>query len=171
MNPDGSISITTQFKSTTPLPVNPEQLRTNIKTMEAAWDLVKLQLPQSEAIQELSAETWTDHLDFILGEDVLGKKVITSDGATTFKTPWLAVLEMEFQLRRQPAHLANATGKTFAQGMAAARSDDRLMRDCLTTPMYLSPGLRQPRVAALSRRTVPPLVEVHTHPVTPQRHL
>ena len=108
MNPDGSISITTKFKSTTPLPVNPEQLRTNIKTMEAAWDLVKPQLPQSEVIQDISGETWTDHLDFILGEDVLGKKVITRDDATTFKTPWLPVLEMGFQLRRHAAHQANA---------------------------------------------------------------
>ena len=68
--------------------------------MGTAWEFARLQQPEEPVLRKLGKEDWDDHLDFILGEDIAQQKVDAADGSMVYKTPWLSILEIEYQIRK-----------------------------------------------------------------------
>ena len=56
-----------------PKPATTEELRYRLKLEATTWELARLEQPHNDVVANLSREDWQEHLDFVLGDKVMGK--------------------------------------------------------------------------------------------------
>ena len=123
MKPDGSLQLKQTRSAKVSIPANMAQSWERNKMMATCWESVKLELPNWPALSVLSPYTWTEHLDWRLGEKVRGREIRTSSGTHTFSATWPTLLEYEYQLRKHAYYLVNTTGITLPAALAKARAN------------------------------------------------
>ena len=140
-----------------PMPATTEELRYRLKLESTSWELARLEQPHNNVIAHLSRDDWQDHLDFVLGDKVLGKAAKTADGSFTFKAPWELVLEYEYQLRKNACYLVNTSDPqlSMAAALQKARADQELKEEHFLTPLGLSAGAEAAFAASSSSRGRP----------------
>ena len=125
-----------------PRPANTEELRYRLKLEATTWELARLEQINNEVIAGLKREDWLDHLDFILGDKIYGRRATAGEGSFVYKAPWDMVLEIEFQIRKRACYLVNTTDPqvTMAAALKAARVDQELLQEHFLTPISLAAG-------------------------------
>ena len=125
-----------------PRPANTEDLRYRLKLEASTWELARLEQSNNEVIADLKRDDWQDHLDFILGDKIYGRRASAGSGSFIYKPPWDMVLEIEYQIRKRACYLVNTTDPqmTMAAALRAARVDRELLQDHFLTPISLAAG-------------------------------
>ena len=77
---DGSLKILKGSVANVSLPRTPEELRRRIKLLGVALEFGRLQFLDKAVLEKLSNMDWLEHLEWLLGEDVYGVTVKSSDG-------------------------------------------------------------------------------------------
>ena len=96
----------------------------------------------NSVVQDLTPEVWQkDHLEHILGEDVMGAEVKSECGTKTYKPSWLNVLELEFQIRKHAFHEVNTKEVSLKSALLRAREDDKLFQRHFLSPVAISAGM------------------------------
>ena len=127
VNPDGTIRLM-KARSTGKTPDNPEGLREKIELMGVAWEYVRLRFPGKPYLQGLVAQDWTDHVKWLLSEDVYAYTVKDSTGTLSYRPSWATVLELDYRVRRRAYGLVNDDGATLAAALKRAREDTALFQ-------------------------------------------
>ena len=151
VTPDGSIKLV-KGRSSGKAPENPEALRAKIRMMGVAWEFMRLKFPGRPYLKDLTAETWSDHVEWLLGEDVYGNIVKDSSGAIAYRPSWATVLELDFRVRKQAYQLVNENGSTLKEAMVAAREDTALFQKYFITPVSLAAGAEAARSTSSKRQ-------------------
>ena len=150
VSPDGSIKLV-KGRSSGKTPENPEALRAKIRLMGTAWEFVRLKFPARPYLRGLASDVWTDHVEWLLGEEVYGNVVKDASGSMTYRPSWATLLELDFRVRKQAYHLVNTSGSTLEQALRAAREDTSLIQKYFLTPVSLAAGAEAARMAVQKR--------------------
>ena len=128
LHSDGAIKIIRGNKvSEVALPQHSEELRYRIKLMDTTWEILRLQLPMNPAIPSLAPEDWQDHMEFVLGEDVIGAEAKSECGTKVYRPSWINVLELEFEFRKHACHVVNK-GLGVTPALQQARKDRKVLQ-------------------------------------------
>ena len=150
VSPDGHIKLV-KGRSSGKAPESPEALRAKIRLMGVAWEFVRLKFPARPYLKGLSSETWGDHVEWLLGEDVYGNTVKDSSGSISYRPSWATILELDFRVRKKAYHSVNTSGATLAAALEAARNDTALLQKYFITPISLAAGAEAARATAGKR--------------------
>ena len=125
------------------------------KLCSSAGEFVRLNHPDNAVLMGLDRDAWEEyHLEFVLGGDIAGQESKTAEGDLVMKAPWLQVLEVEYQIRKQAYYLVNkaddAQPVTIAEALQLARKDRDLIQKHFLTPLALTAGVEAARNAAAS---------------------
>ena len=132
--------------SSAPTPTNAESLRYRYKLIAHHWELARLKLPNKSVFTNYDVkETWLQHIEWLLGEDVLGYSVKDEEGGTEVSLPWKQFLELEYQLRRKAMHLITHQGLSLSDALHASRKDDQLLQKYLYIPLGMQAGIAAAR--------------------------
>ena len=152
VNPDGTIRLL-RARSTGKTPDCPEGLRDKVKLMGVAWEYVRLRFPSKPYLAELVAQDWTDHVEWLLGEDVYGYVVKDSAQTISYRPSWATLVELDYRVRRKAYSLVNDAGSTLKKALVTARSDTALFQRYFLTPVSLAAGAEAAR--ASQKRAAP----------------
>ena len=139
IGPDGSIKLT-KSRSTGKAPESPEALRAKIRLMGVAWEFVKLRFPARAAFQDLSPADWSDHVDWLLGEEIYQNVVKDSSNTVQYRPSWATILDLDYRVRKEAYRLVNKGEATLAKALARARKDTALLQRYFITPVALAAG-------------------------------
>ena len=116
-----------------------------------------MEQPARDVIANLGRDDWNDHLEFILGDKVLGRQSRAADGSHVYRAPWSLVLELEYQIRKQACYLLNTTDPQLTMGAALknARGDRDIIEEHFLTPMSLAAGTEAALAASSGSRQRP----------------
>jgi hypothetical protein len=93
------------------MPTNTEQLRDRIRLLASAMEFLKIRFPTSKIFASSDKEVWNDHLEYILGDKVMGREVKDTDGTVTKVPSWQLVLGYEYAIRNKACVLMNEGNK------------------------------------------------------------
>ena len=132
--------------STTQMPRNAEELRTRFKVMAHHWELVRLKVPHQSVVSDFDfKETISNHVEWLLGEDIAGYTVRDEDSGREFSMPWRQLLEFEYQIRRRAMFVVTHEGLSFAKALAAARLHEPSLQKYLYIPLGIHSGMEAAR--------------------------
>ena len=117
------------------LPSSSEQLRAKFKTMGFCWEAVKLKSPHMACLAGLCAETWLQHVEFLLSADVYGLEIKSVEGRVLASPSWALLLSYDHEIRRKAFKEVNMKGRTIKEALKAAQASTELRERYLTTPM------------------------------------
>ena len=162
VNPDGTIRFV-KARSTGKTPDNPEGLREKIKLMGVAWEYVRLRFPTKPYLVGLVPQDWTDHVEWLLGEDIYQNTVKDAAGTMNYRPSWATVLELDYRVRKRAYGFVNDASITLGEALARARPDTALLQKFFYTPVSLAAGAeavrastKRPAPAEHQHRQVPP---------------
>jgi hypothetical protein len=130
--------------SSAPWPANAESLRYRYKLMAHHWELARLKLPNKPIFTNYEVkETWLQHIEWLLGEDILGYSVKDEEGGAEVSLPWKQFLELEYQLRRKAMHLITHQGLSLVDALEVSRNDKDggLLQKYLYIPLGMQAGI------------------------------
>ncbi len=127
-----------KLKGTMPAEGDTEELRTRYRIMANHWAIVRMRHPGLVALEGLLPETWTEHLDYLLSEDVRGITARNSQGHVIASLSWHAFLHYEYEMRIWAMAEVNAGRFTIAAALEAARADSLLRTKHVITPLSLA---------------------------------
>ena len=134
LDKDGAIRVKKTAKSV-PLPSTPEELRKRVKILGVSYTLAAYKHSQRLWLSK-EPEIWTDHLDYVLGDDVHGFSLTIS--GVKVEPPWSVVLGYEFQLRRTACREVVFNGVRLKEAMRMARACPVTKEKYFTTPVALA---------------------------------
>jgi len=147
---DGTLKLQKGGKSEVKPPANSEELRYRLKLMGVAWEFIRLRFPSKGFLQGLSSDVWTDHAEWLLGEEVYGMTVKNHLGEVVFKPAWHTLLAFDYQVRKAAFKLVNVRGHTLVGALRAVRKDAGLHQRYFLTPTAVATGAGAARTAASS---------------------
>ena len=116
-----------------------EQLRYRMDLLSTAFEMLRLKFPHNAILLGLDDDVWKQHLKFILGDRVWGKRVKTAEGKT-YAPAWSQVLELEYQIRHRAYKRASQRNISLKSALEEARADDKLLQDHFSSPVSLEAG-------------------------------
>ena len=122
-----------------------------------AWEMIRLKFPHNAMLLGLDDKVWKDHVRFLLGDKVWGKRVRTSEGKSYYPA-WGQVLELEYQIRHRAFKRASQRKTSIKQALIDARSDDKLLQGHFYGPLSLEAG------AAAAREVLASAASSHSTP-------
>ena len=131
-----------------PLPKNSEELRLRIKTLGITFYLAMMKHGNRPYLSDCAPGIWLEHLDYVLGEDVMQLEATGADGKPLHKPDWSLVLSYELQLRKRMSRLVTYEGLTIGRGLLMARQDVEVKNRYFVTPLSFA--------AATAQRDPPP---------------
>jgi len=96
----------------------------------------------------LTADTFNDLVDYILGEDVAGLEAKDPEGRVMGRPSWAQVLSYEFNIRKQAYRWFNEKGMALDTAIQTAMEDQEIKSKFLTTPMAVSVAAIQVRASS-----------------------
>ena len=130
------------------LPSNPEELRTKFKLIGRAWEYMRLRNPSKPFMLHLSENTWTEHVDWLLGRLVYGSQVKDPGSATIIRPSWEVVLNYDLEVRTRAYKLVNRQGFTIRDALISARTCRETFARHFQGPMTVQAGITAARQAA-----------------------
>ena len=153
VNPDGSIRLI-KARSTGKSPDSPEGLREKIKLMGVAWEYVRLRYPARPYLANLGPQDWSDHLEWLLGEDVYQYVVRDASNTISYRPSWATIIELDYRVRKLAYKLVNEGSATLKTALVTARSDTALFQRYFLSPVSLAAGAEAAK-ATSSKRPAP----------------
>ena len=117
-------------------PKDIEELRMRYRIMSTHWELMKIKHPDRETFKHLTAQTWNDILEYLLGPKVYGYK-----SGRGVRLSWDDLLSYEFEIRKRAMRRVNAQGETIASALKEAKGNDEL-RSLFFTLQLVTSGTR-----------------------------
>ncbi len=115
-----------------------EALRAKYRLMTNHWLVVRLRHPSHRALHDLHDKTFTSHVEFLLGEEVMKLTARDDSGNVIGKLTWRAFLQYEWETRHWVCGEVNHGRHTLASAFAAVRNDQLLRTKFLITPLATS---------------------------------
>ena len=137
------------------LPNNTERLRGIYKTMAIHWAVIRLRHPNKTQLSGLNRDVWLDHLEYLLGENILGLKSEDENGNVAAEVSWPCFLRYEHEIRKQAIKWVNNGTCTLVEGLRRARTDAELRMKFLITP--LSVNVHRSGASGKRHRSVTPI--------------
>ncbi len=103
--------------------------------MSHHWALTRLRHSSRPFLQNLDDAFWTQHVRYMLGEEVRGLVAKSSSGAVLATTSWHTFIVYDQELRNLAFKNVNEQGMTIRDAMLAARRDNELRTKYLVTPL------------------------------------
>jgi hypothetical protein len=88
-------------------PSSPCELRDRIRILWAAYEFLKIKNPLNTAIKSSSKDVWDEHVEYILGDKVKGKEVVSHETSARKSPSWKLILHYEEHIRIKMAKLMN----------------------------------------------------------------
>ena len=135
-----------------PMPINPEGIRYRLELMKAGVEFLKIRHPRNKLWESADDEMWKDHIDFILGEEIMGNVVTNTEGVVLKRPSFELVLHFEYKVRGKAAKYMNEGSEEskgvplgIKQAFEAARKDQKLLQKEFLQKLMLQPGMgKQP---------------------------
>ncbi|CAJ1397894.1 unnamed protein product [Effrenium voratum] len=145
----GRIRITKE-RSKSKLPTSSEELRHKIKLETNTFLMLAAKFRSKIWFENLCANDFNKHVDFVLGEKVYRIQMASADGTTTqaMQPSWTLVLAFEQKLRHEAYKRACRGGKKIVDTLEEVRSDASLKETHFITPLALEVASRSKGGAA-----------------------
>ncbi len=127
-----------RVRGTMPAENDTEALRGKYRLMKNHWLVVRLRHPSHRALHDLTDKTFSDHVEFLLGEDVLKLTAKDDGGNVIGKITWRAFLHYEWEMRHWVCGEVNLGRHTLASAFQAVRNEQLLRTKFLITPLATS---------------------------------
>ena len=115
-----------------PAPRNSEEVRRRIRLLAATFEVAKMRNPNKAFLQDLTADTWEQHVRYFLGEKVANFRFPTQLGE---KGPsWGTILAYELKVRKEAVSMVTYDGITLAAALEKALKDTEIREAHFTTP-------------------------------------
>ena len=142
------------------LPSSTEQLRNIYQTIAIHWAVIRLRHPNKAQLAGLNRDAWLDHLEYLLGENILGFKSEDENGNVAAEVSWPYFLRYEHEIRKQAIKWVNNGTCSLVEGLRRARTDAELRMKFLITPLSVnvhrsSAAAKRPRSATPIRKPDP----------------
>ena len=143
LDPSGRIRITKE-RSKSKLPTSSEELRHKIKLEMNTFLMLAAKFRSKVWFENLCANDFNKHVDFVLGEKVYRIQMASADGTTTqaMQPSWTLVLAFEQKLRHEAYKRACRDGKKIVDTLEEVRSDASLKETHFITPLALEVASR-----------------------------
>ncbi len=115
-----------------------EALRAKYKLMKNHWLVVRLRHPSHRALHDLTDKIFSDHVEFLLSEDVLKLTAKDDVGNVIGRITWRAFLHYEWETRHWVCGEVNLGRHTLASAFTAVRHEQLLRTKFLITPLATS---------------------------------
>ena len=145
---DGTLKLQKASRGEAKPPRSSEELRQRIKVMGIAWEFIRLRFPTKPFLVGLDAYTWTDHVEWLLGDEVYGMSVKDHLGEVIFRPAWHTLLTFELESRKAAYKLVNIKGSTLVQALVDTRKDTGLLQRHFITPTAMAVGADAARAAS-----------------------
>ena len=76
----GSVSVSQPVKVKLPMPHDTEGLRYRLDLLKAGVEFMKIRHPRNRLWLSADEEMWKDHVDDLLGKEIMGNVVTNTDG-------------------------------------------------------------------------------------------
>ena len=128
------IQVSNPVRVKIPMPHDTEGIRHRLSLYKGAVEFIKIRHPHNRLWKTADAEMWEDHINYVLGPEVLGYK-IQNDKGLVVKIPSLdLVMRFEEALRVRATTFMNEGGvhnngvpQDMKAAMEAARKDNNLL--------------------------------------------
>lgn len=154
--PDGQLRAI-RVGTKVPLPKTSEELRRRIGLIGTAYIYAKFQQVHKAYLKDVTPQIFNEHVDYILGDHVLGLAAVQSDGTHTASPSWALVLSYEHAVRKRMV-LYMKKGHSLKDALKMAREDPVTKERCFTTPLC---------VDSVSRKRPAPADVIPQVPQTP----
>ena len=121
--------------NTIPLPRNSEELRLRVKTVGVTFYLAMMRHGNRPYLSDCAPGIWLEHLDYILGEDVMQLEARGADDKPLHRPDWNLVLSYEHQVRKRMTRLGAYENCSIGKGLLLARQDMEIKSRFFTTPL------------------------------------
>ena len=115
-----------------PAPRNSEEVRRRIRLLAATFEIVKMRNPNKAFLQDLTADTWEQHVRYFLGEKVANFRFPTQLGVRRDQAG--APTWPKLKVRKEAVSMVTYDGITLAAGLEKARKDTEIREAHFTTP-------------------------------------
>ena len=85
--------------------------------------MLRLQYPTKPQLKDITINTWDDHIDYILGDTVLGVRVGIPGTSRQYAPSWAIIMDYDFHVRKEVYRLVNETGCSIVEALPVARKD------------------------------------------------
>ena len=116
--------------------------------MGIAWEFIRLRFLGKPFLLGLDAHTWSDHVEWPLGDEVYGMSVKDHLGEVVFRPAWHTLLSFELESRKAAYKLVNVKGNSLVQALGDIRKDVGLLQKHFVTPTAVAAGAEAARAAA-----------------------
>ena len=134
-----------KVSATVPLPSGTEEFRWRIAILAAAWQFCSYQQTGNAIFVGLVPHVWTEHSEYILGNQVRMLETRTDDGWISSSPSWGLVLSYDYEVRTHAYDLVRTEGKSVVDALRAARKDEAVYRRYFLTPLTLEATRKRPR--------------------------
>ena len=131
-------------------PANSEEYGRKFRVFALLWEMLRLQYPTKPQLKYISTDTWDDHVDYILGETVVGVKIRLPGSTMAYSPTWAIVMEYDFQVRKEVYRLVNGTGCSIVEALPVARKDSEIRQRYFHDPTSLAAGTAAAHMAMAS---------------------
>ena len=107
-------------------PASTEELRERITRLGNLYVMLRLENPARASLQTATPAVFQDHLDYVLGDDVLKLEVAGQDVSSLNASRWEIVLDYEFRVRKEAHRLMNEESQELEDAYRQAREDKGL---------------------------------------------
>ena len=145
---DGTLKLQKASRGEATPPRNSEELRQRIKVMGIAWEFIRLRFPTKPFLNGLDAYTWSDHVEWLLGDEVYNMTVKDHLGEIVFRPAWHTLLTFELESRKAAFKLVNLKGSTLKKALEDTRKDPGLLQRHFITPTAMAAGADAARAAS-----------------------
>ena len=118
------------------LPSDSEALRRRVKLLGISYTVARAKHPTRAWLATALPDVWSDHLDYVLGEQVYGFRVPCA--GRELRPDWAVVIAYELQIRKEALRQVLYEGSDFQVAMAAARKSTELREKHFVTPTIAS---------------------------------
>ena len=133
-----------------PLPASSEQLRLRLRIWGLSWRITAAKSSGHALFKDLTAQTFSDHVEYLLGEDVFRLEATGPTGKVLSKPSIELVVAYDFAIRKETAQLMNG-GASLHDALTQARKDTAVRERKFLTPLMLGNAVRGPRSPSRNR--------------------
>ncbi len=102
------------------------------------WMIVRAKHPDRAILAGLTSETFSNHIDYLLGDTVYRLEAHDGSGEIAGRTTWASLIKYEFELRKFAYRRVNLGSATVAQSFVDARRNDELRTRFIVTSLALN---------------------------------
>ena len=131
-----------------PMPSDTEGIRYRVEMLKAGIEFLKIRHPRHKIWASADDEMWKDHIDHILGEEIMGCVVKTTEGVVVKRPSFELVLHYEYEVRAKAARFMNEGTEennwiplSIKEAFKAARNDNKLLQKEFLQKLLLQPGM------------------------------